>query len=76
MFYLGSCVRVMDARVFEQSSVCHDGRLFMTHIHSQSTARNLFAINTRRKVIDIVMAEVVRVRVDAAEVIRVLYHGK
>jgi hypothetical protein len=57
----------MDAGAYEQSSVCHDGRLFVTHIHSQSSAGDLITINIQRKLIELVMAEVVGVRVYAAQ---------
>jgi hypothetical protein len=73
---LESLVRVMDAGAHEQSSVCHDGRLFVTHILCLSAVRNLFAVNLQRKLIDVVMAKFVGVRVYAAEKIGVLYHGK
>jgi hypothetical protein len=67
---------VVSARAYERSSVCHDGCRFVTHIHCQTSARELLSVHVQRKVIDVVMAEVLRVRIHAAQKIRVLYHSE
>jgi len=58
-----SRVRVVNARAFEQCRVPSDGRLLVTHIQRQALARILSTIHIHREVGQIVMAEIIRIRI-------------
>jgi len=74
--YLESGVRVVNADAFEQCSVTSDGRFLVTHVQRQALARNLCTVHIHGEVGQIVMAEIIGVRISRAEKVRVLYHGE
>jgi len=74
--YLESRVRVVNAYAFEQCSVSFDGRFFVTHVQRQALARNMSTVHVHDEVGQIVMAEIIRVRISRTKKVCVLYHGK
>jgi len=48
----------------------------VTHVQSQALARNLSTVHVHGEVGQIVMAEIIRVRIYRTEKVCVLYHGK
>jgi len=73
--YLKSRVRVVNADAFEQCSLPSDGRFLVTHVQRKALARDLSTIDIHGEVGQIVMAEIIRVRISGAAKVRV-YHGK
>jgi len=74
--YLESRVRVVNADAFEQCSVSFEGRFYVTHVQRQALARNLSAIDIHGEAGQILMAEIIRVRISRTEKFYVLYHGE
>ena len=74
--YLESRVRVVNADAFKQCSLPFDGRFFVTHVQRQALARNLSTIHVHSEVGQIVMAEIIRVRISRTEKVCVLYDGE
>jgi len=72
--YLESRVRVVKAGTFEQCRLTSDGRFLVAHIHRQALARNLSTVHIHGEVGQIVMAEIIRIRISRTEKVRVLYH--
>jgi len=74
--YLESRVRVVNAGAFEQCRVPSDGRFLVIHIQRHALARYLSTVHIHGDVGQIVMAEIIRIRISRTEKVRVLYHGK
>jgi len=72
--YLESRVRVVNAGAFEQCRVPSDGHFLVTHIQRQALARNLSTVHIHGEVGQIVMAEIIRIRISRTENVLVLYH--
>jgi len=66
----------VNADAFEQCSVSFDGRFFVSHVQRQALARNLSSIDVYGEAGQIVMAEIIRVRISRTEKVCVLYHCK
>jgi hypothetical protein len=66
----------MYARSIKERPLCHDRCFLVTHIYRQAFARDLFAVHVQREVTEIILTEVVRVRIQRAEKFCVLYHGE
>jgi len=67
---------VVNAGAFEQCRVTSDGRFLVIHVQRQALVRNLSTVHIHCEVGQIVMAEIIRVRIFRTEKVSVLYHGK
>ena len=65
--YLKSRVRVVNAGTFEQCRVTSDGHFLVTHVYRQALAKNLSTVHIHGDVGQIVMAEIIRVRISRTE---------
>ena len=66
----------MNADAFKQCSLPFDGRFFVTHVQRQALARNLSTVHKHGEAGQIVMAQIIRVRISRIEKVGVLYHGE
>ena len=57
----------VNADAFEQCSVPFDGRFFVTHVQREALATNLSTVHLHGEVGQIVMAEIIRVRISRTE---------
>jgi len=74
--YLDFQVRVVNADAFEQCRLTFDGCFLVIHVQRQALARNLSTVHVHGEDDQIVMAEIIQVRISRTEKVGVLYHGK